>query len=320
MMHLTRLFLLALAVLLPACTVLDPDQELSCGLRRRTEVPVAVVGNVPLITVGINGRQTVLILDTGAQSMLLTQGAVKRLELRTDARSPITVRGTGGETRSWPAVLQGFRLGDVALPDQLAAVLPFELPNVGPLKPEGLLGVDVLGRFEVDLNLPARRMALYSGRACPDEVLPLQGPFTEAEAPSARRNRLSIAAELDGQPMVALLDSGSQNTIVSMAAAVRVGVDPMVVAQGPVRLLSGAGPRPVEAHLHRFRQLQIAGETGREPLLTVKPQEVVDEDDMIIGMDYMSSRRIWLAYPRRKVFIQRPLRSATPVAMLRTGG
>jgi predicted aspartyl protease len=302
------LFLLLL--LLPACAVLDPDQEVSCGLRLRTEIPVTILRNVPLVVVNINGLPATLILDTGAQTMLLTQSAVKRLGLRTDGRAPMTVRGTGGETRSWPAILQRFAVGDVALPDQHAAVLPFDLPEIAGTRPEGLLGVDVLARFEVDLDMPGRRMALYSGRACEGEPLPMPGRIVEVEAPTARRNRLVIEAELDGRPMTALLDSGTQDSIV-MAQAARL--TPKMLAGDPRVMLRGAGPELAEGRRHRFERLVLAGESFREVRLTVM-QRQSDEDDMIIGMDYMAGRRIWLAYPRRKVFIQRLARPGVPVA------
>ncbi len=299
-----------LLLLLPGCAVLDPDQEVSCGLRLRTEVPVTVIRNVPFVVVAINGLPATLILDTGAQTMLLTQSAVKRLGLRTDSRAPVTVRGTGGQTRSWPAILQRFAVGEVALPDQHAAVLPFDLPEIGGTRPEGLLGVDVLSRFEVDLNLPQRRMVLYSGRPCEGEPLPMPGRILEVEAPSARRNRLVIQAELDGRPLTALLDSGTQDSIVMAEAA---GLTLAMLADSPLVMLRGAGPQLTEGRRHRFARLLLGDEQFRDVRLTVMHRQS-DEDEMIIGMDYMAARRIWLAYPRRKVFIQRPAAVRTPVA------
>lgn len=300
------LLLLLLLFFLPACAILDPDQEVSCGLRLRTDVPLTVIRNVPMVIVGINGQAATLIVDTGAQTMLLSQSAVKRLGLRTDSRAPVVVRGTGGETRSWPAILQRFSLGEVALPDQHAAVLPFDLPEIAGTRPDGLLGADVLGRFEVDLNTPQRRMLLYSGRPCADDPSPLPGRSIEVDASAlSRRNRLVIPAELDGRAMSALLDSGSQLSIVMTQAALEAGLDRDALAAAPVMMLSGAGPQLTEGRRLRFRQLILAGETLPAPFLTVMARQS-DEDDMIIGMDYMATRRIWFAYPRRKLFIQRP--------------
>jgi predicted aspartyl protease len=303
--------LLLLSLLLPACAVLDPDQELSCGLQLRAEVPVTILRNVPLVVVEINGLPATLILDTGAQTMLLTQAAVTRLGLRTDSRAPVKVSGIGGASLNWPAIVRRFAIGGLALPDQLASVHAIGLGEVGGIQPDGLLGADVLGRFEVDLDMPGKRLALYGGRACEDETLPMQGRIVEVAAPGSRRNRLVIEADLDGRKMTALLDSGAEASVVMAQATL---LTPEALQADPKVMLRGTGPELTEGRRHMFDRLEVAGQGFRRVLLTVM-QRQANEDDMIIGMDYMAARRIWLAYPRRKVFIQRPGPVRTPVAL-----
>ena len=64
---------LTLALLLPACAI-DPSG--SCALQRVAELPLQVLGTVPLVTADINGRRANLVLDTGSDLTVLNRAAV----------------------------------------------------------------------------------------------------------------------------------------------------------------------------------------------------------------------------------------------------
>lgn len=304
---------LLLLALLSACAQPDPLEGIPCGMLMLAEMPVTMAGGVPLVLVTIAGRPATMVLDTGAQRTLLTKSAVTRLGLRSDARQITVISGVGGSSRNFPTILTGFNVGGQRLADQTALALPFDLPSIAGLTVDGLLGVDVLGRFELDLDLPHRRVALYGGRLCPGEAIALPGPLDELPVPRINRNRLVITAKLDGTPMSALLDTGAAGMIVMTPAMRRAGTRPESLQADPTVVLSGVGPAPVRARQHRFTSLALGSETLDHPLIEVTEPLTGDswwqflepeDDDMIIGSAYLATHRFWFAYPRRRVLRQ----------------
>jgi predicted aspartyl protease len=279
-----------------------------CGLTLRTTVPIALERNIPFVVATINARPVTMIIDTGAQTMLLTADAVHRFGLATDGRAPMTVRGTGGESRSFPAILRRFAIGSLALPDQHAAVLPFDLPTVGLLQPDGLIGADVLSRYEIDLDLPRHRITFLAGHACPTDPPPWAGAMMlPLDGERARHGRFIVPVTLNGRALRALIDTGSQGSVVSTAAARALGVRSGDLDGTPADTLRGAGPAATPAHRHGFDELDVGGEAIRRPTLLVADTPSNDYD-MILGTDYLALRRMWLAYARGVVFIARPAR------------
>jgi clan AA aspartic protease (TIGR02281 family) len=295
-----RFIILASLALLAACA--EPPRELPCGLLHAAELDVVSAGRAPLVNVSINGQSAALIMDTGAQTSVLTRAAVQRLGLKSDLKAPITLRGAGGETRNWPAIVTGLTIGPMRLPDRTAAVLPFDLPEIAGQKTDGLLGMDILGKFEIDLNLPQKRVGLYLGQVCPAEVLPVAGRPIAIEPAGLRRGRMVIEVQLDGRTLSAMLDTGNDRTIVMTEAVLPGGLTREMLARDPVVNLRGAGPDITAARLHRFAGLAIGPERFGSPQVQVMNRQG-DEDDMIIGSDYLASRRLWLAYPRQKLFL-----------------
>jgi hypothetical protein len=58
----------------------------------------------------------------------------------------------------------------------------------------------------------------------------------------------------------------------------------------------------VTGHLHRFSKLAIGAEVIRDPEVVVSNLQLADAD-MIIGMDIIGSRRLWLSYGSHKIFL-----------------
>lgn len=296
--------------------------EVSCGLRPVAEVKVALTGNVPLMVVEANGQLATMVLDTGAQRTLFTQKAVQRMGLKIDPKLAVTISGVGGSTQNRPAFATRFGIGGIALPDQRVLVLPYSLPVIGGEEVDGLLGADVLGHYEVDLDLPHRRVGLYAGQPCAGEALPMPGEIVAFPSAGRARERMTVELRLDGAPMRGLLDTGAASTVVTLQAMERAGTPQAALAADREIALHGAGPNAARAWVHRFALLELAGERFARPVLQVTASPEAERDisllapedemDMIVGSDYLRSHRLWLAYARGKVFYQRP--GAGPVA------
>jgi predicted aspartyl protease len=275
-----------------------------CGQTPRAVVPVELADGIPVVQMTINERPARMILDTGAQTFVLTETAVARLELATHTSVPIDISGTGGSSRRFAAVMRGIELAPgFRLPDTYAAVIPRRLPEVGGIPVDGLLGVGVLNRWEIDLDLPASRMVLHEGRACSGPPAAFGSRVTEFKNIATQGGRFAIPVTLDDRRLVALLDTGAQSSIVGIGPAAARGVTQAMLDADPEQKLTGVGADVVQARRHRFRELRIGDDIARLPVLTVTPQNL-GPNEGIIGFDYLVHRRLWLSAARNLVFIR----------------
>ena len=296
-------FVLLILALTSCSTPRDNFDFDTCGIRPRTKLPIEIAAAVPLVKASINGAPARFILDTGSEEVVLTGPAVQRLGLASDPRRMITTRGAGGESRRPAAIIHAMRLGGLDVPDHLAPVLPRALPLVGGGRPDGLLGVTLLSAFELDLDFPNRALTLYAGRLCPATVVPnWRGRYSTLDAAASVRGRFIVPIRVDGHAMSALIDTGTQTSVMATDAAAVAGVDAAALAHDPRTELRGAGPALVTTHVHVFPEVGLGDAVYHHvPLLVA--DRVAGNPDVILGMDYLAAHRLWLSYARRRVFI-----------------
>jgi predicted aspartyl protease len=147
---------LSLLVLVVGCASSTPDTPVPVTF----EIPIQVISNVVLVAASVNGGgSAIFLVDTGASSTILTPRLLKRLEVVVPADAPrrqLTVMG--GEKLDVPFIrIATIAIGDAVVKDQEVGV--YEI-NPNAALPEGVLGGDILHRFRVTLDRPAKRMRL----------------------------------------------------------------------------------------------------------------------------------------------------------------
>jgi hypothetical protein len=161
-----RRFLLVLVFFgLAGCASGDPGRNAAngaCPLIRLAEIPMETHGNLLFVRAQVLGAPVVLLLDTGAQRTLLTEAAVDRLHLPRDYHHATRMSGIGSSpTAAWNARLpEGLTLGGARIPIDTVTVGRFSIGNVAGLA-DGLLGVDIMRAFDLDLDMANHRLTLY---------------------------------------------------------------------------------------------------------------------------------------------------------------
>jgi predicted aspartyl protease len=286
--------LLLLPLLLAACG--NPH----CGLTPVATLPIALTRAQPLVEIGINGHTARVLLDTGAAHSVLTRAAAMRLGLRMKPGVITASQGVGGISRDFAVIATDLRLGALALGDRVTDVVRDRIGVPGGPGPDGLLGIDILRAYDLDLDFARRTLTLYRGPACPDVPLPMPGPATVVETALSAQGHLVMRAALDGRPVLAMLDTGSQHSVVTARAA---ALSPAELAGDRKVTLFGVGPASADAYLHRFASITIGRQTIRDPRLIVLDSAAPDYD-MIIGMDYLAGRRLWISAATGRIFLR----------------
>jgi Aspartyl protease len=125
------------------------------------------------------------------------------------------------------------------------------------------------------------------------------------------RNALLLPVSLDGQHLVAELDTGTSLSIVTSDAALKTGLRPEALAADPAVKLRGANPGTSTQPLHRFREIGIGEDTFPDPLLLVGGVQG-GPWDMLLGTDYLRGKRVWLSYATGRIFISPPVGAVVP--------
>lgn len=278
--------------------------RVSCRLVRQAEIPVETGGTLALVSPEIDGTPMVFVLDTGAETSVLSTAALKRLGIAFDFRRQARLNGVGAALTTVTATIGRLRLGGLVIRDHRVAVDPHLLAGSGGARPDGMLGADILSRYDIDLDLPRRTMTLYRARPCAGATPPWSFPYLRAPA-ARRRNQLMIPITLDGHPIAAAIDTGTTAAIIVGArAARRTGVTARMLARDRIARIGGFAAPKVAIRLHRFEALRVGDDLVRDPLLPVAP--LPPGIDALIGLGYLRHHRLWLAYASAHVFIAKP--------------
>jgi hypothetical protein len=296
-------------VLLLACLLMPLTAGAVCVVDDKAIVPLGFNGGAITVPVEVNGIVATLILDTGAQRSMVTEEAVHRLDLARDEWVGTTMRGVGGIESRPNADPRSLTLGGVALVrrtlnhDTSLTVGVIPRTRVGNLLIDGVLGRDFLSLFDLDLDVPGRRLTLYQVRDCAGRFLPWQGGYAAVPVTLPAENALVVPVTLDATPLRALLDTGASSSLVAAPGLFRLGLQAASFAGDPADRVSGLGPHMVTMYRHKFRSLRVGGETTDSPVIWTAPVHLTPIVDMLLGAEWLTGRRIWISFATRQLFV-----------------
>jgi predicted aspartyl protease len=295
----------ALASALGGVAAAADTRAVGCGTSRVGEITVATLRNAPIVTLVANGAPVTLLLDTGAEWTILTPAAAKRVGAQTPRiEFDRQIRGLSGSLATNEVELRSFTAGGTAIPWRRVRVASLNMPDVfsGPL--DGVLGADTLSSFDIDLDLPRHRMVFYGRQSCPSAAPAWAEPYATIAARKTFSNHLSFPAQLDGRQIDTFIDTGAQLSVLSSKAALALGVTDAALSRDRATVTLGAAAERLNSHLHRFSHMEVGGEVVRNPALIVADVSLRDAD-LVLGIDFLASRRIWLSYGSQQIFLSR---------------
>jgi len=276
---------------------------LGCSTKLLGKIVVATLNRVPFVTLSANGHSVMLILDTGAERTVLTPEAAKQIGAqRPGVEFQRRVRGIGGDLASHEIELRTFAAGKVPIPWRRLLVSPVRTAKIFPTPLDGLLGADVLSDFDVELDLRRQSLGLYQKQACPSAAPNWAGPYSSISTGLSPGGRFFYPVQLDGHRFTATIDTGSQLTVLATASAHAMGVTEAALSRDRSIAMQGVAGDPQSSRIHRFDELQLGDFVVRNPEIAVADIKL-SEADLVLGVDLLSSQRLWLSYGSRRIFI-----------------
>ncbi|NMM03321.1 clan AA aspartic protease [Paraburkholderia sp. RP-4-7] len=281
----------------------QPDNN--CHLTKDATLPLTEISGHYHVPVDIGGQTFLMVVDSGAEDTVLTPEAADLLHLSTDMSKADVIRGVGDTRSVYPRVLPSLKFGTEEWPNTRVEVanLLTAAERAAPSVPIGLIGARILSRYDVEFDFPAKTMTLYTAQGCTGRFVPWVGNYDAYSPIATPRNRFILSLALNGRPIKAVLDTGASRSLLKHAALQAVDVDEAALASD--RQLSGTGVagNSIHVYVHRFDSLRVGRANLRNAPIEVGDAALSDSD-MLLGMDFLRWRRVWLSYSTGSVFMQ----------------
>lgn len=322
-----------LGPVLAAVLALCGPARAGCFVGLVTKVPLTQKGRELRVPVSMNGEQGDFILDTGTTMTTLAPPFAGRakvsLDINASGSDVNTFNGysahsarmgfVGALGESLPvnmARAHRIDVGTINFNDWEFAVLPKEAGGVPPIDADGLLGMDFLHYFDIDLDLEAGTMTLWHLQDCTDihpewhtddyVAIPLQHTAGQ---------RVTMPIYIDGAFLNVLLDTGAGGVWLTHDAAIKAGATDATLAADLAPNQTG-GARGVGSAKHTFKQLLLGKSVFDNAVVRVATpnNHLFEQADGLIGWKLLSARKIWLSYTTNTLFVQMNSQTAAPIS------
>ncbi|MBD8899510.1 aspartyl protease family protein [Rhodanobacter sp. DHG33] len=274
-----------------------------CKLAKYGTLPVEVVGERATTQIKINGVDTRLILDTGAEFNFMSRANADALGLRLyPAPFGFHMGGVGGSASAQIAKIKDFGLLGTDFHD-----IPFLVG--GSDSGEGLLGASLLDVVDLEIDLAQGKLTLFKSDGCGKTELAYWATgrsYNVADLqPSANRydNRSFVDVTINGKVVHALLDTGAPVTVLGRRAAERVGIDlngPGVKAGGGTH---GIGTKTYRTWIVPIDTFSVGTETIQHSQMQVMDGNIGNgSTDMLLGIDFVLAHHMYIANSQGKIY------------------
>ena len=288
--------------LLIVCVCASPA-EAACTLHHIAELPVTMIANRPLVPANINGVDVTFIADSGAFYSMITPEGAKQLHLPiSPVPHGLRIQGVGGSPRVSIAKVETFALDGSNTSNMEFIVGGNDIGSSAT----GVLGQNVLGTADVEYDIANGRIRLIRPIGCEDESLaywatakPVSRMAIETLDAAGRHTTGSV--EVNGVLVQAAFDTGASHTLLSLLAAQRAGIKLDGSDVTFAGYVGGVGPSRVKTWMVTVESLQIGAEAMKNARVRIGDIDLGDID-MLIGIDFFRSHRVYVANSQHKVY------------------
>jgi predicted aspartyl protease len=283
------------------------EQGGSCDLVKVGQVQLEPRGRLFTVPVTVNDRPIHMLLDTGARASILTEAAVKRLSVTRDGRTATVVTGMSGGSMRTDANIDSMRLGDAPLDLRRIPVAYFgDYRGI-----DGIIGLDVLRDYDLDIDAPKHVLTLYRIRQCERADPPWDEPAIPIAGTSTMTGWMDIPFEINGSAQTAMVDTGSSYTEIAPRLLRRIGLSAQDLANDRTLNLHVVAGDDVQVQVHRFQTIRIGAIAMNDTTVVVLAKDPPALSggrrfhEAMIGQDFLGTRRVWFSFKTDRLYISR---------------
>lgn len=279
-----------------------------CKLGAMLIIPITMHGLQPLVSVQINGTDTLFLADSGAFYSMISPAAAAELKLKLrPGPFGLIVQGVGGETRQADlAVVQKMTFGGVTF------TRPWEFLVGGGDVGEGasgILGQNVFRAGDVEYDLAGGVIRLWKPEGdCRSTRLVYwlkdgqEYSLMDIQWATPQIPHTLGEATLNGHRIRVMFDTGAATSMLTLRAAERAGMktdSPGVVFAG---LSHGISRGTVKTWIAPFENFKLGDEEIRHTHLRFGDFDLGNDAEMLIGADFFLSHRVYVASSQHRLY------------------
>jgi predicted aspartyl protease len=282
-----------LAAALLASGVAQADGE-KCSLGRFAALPITIddAGGIA-VPMNIDDQKQNMLIDTGGIYSMLTNAAAARLGLKPKMLWGVSFTMWGGRTLDHYVTTHSFEIAGGKGHDRDFVILPDDLLPPGV---DGILGPDIMQVFDIEFDFAAGKVGLFSQKHCEGKVVYwTQDPFAVVPFKMDESWHIKIAVQLDGQEVLAILDTGAYRSAMSLETAEDMfKIDPAVLTKNNGR--------------HPFKTLTLQGVSVNNPDIVLVPDDSSKvmggyrQPKLILGMGVLRQLHVYIAYKEHNIY------------------
>jgi predicted aspartyl protease len=278
-----------------------------------------------LIPVSINGEPKNFILDTGAYFTQVARPVVEELKLPM-LQGNFEMFDLAGNISRDVASVKEFQVAHMRGHDLQFPVSPI------PAKIEGLLALDHFTTMDMDVDFGTDTLSLFTQDHCEGAIQYWPGPPPGVLPFTLNGYHVVVPVMLDGHEERALIDTGAGTTIINQAEEDRVFGLHLGDTDTPERGVLN-GDATLKTYTHRFKTLSFGDVAVTNPMVRIIPnavgrnaekaqlvgdrakseKDLIQKQDMIIGMDVLRKLHLYIAFGERKIYVA-PASAPAPAA------
>jgi predicted aspartyl protease len=279
----------------------------TCTLSSLTTIPLTIAGSRLYVPVSMNETQGLFLVDTGSQLTLLTSAFAAQSHVGLDRHAGQEVLSGLGGRETLPVNMAHARridVGKIAFNDWEFAVVPPEAGGLGKTAHEGILGMDFLHYFDIDMDLAAGTLTLWRLTGCKDIYPEWKGDYDAIPLKHTPQQSVTIPIFIDNAFLDVAFDTGADGAWLTHSAAARAGATDAMLAKDAESGAGGIGGR-VPAVNHRFQLLMVGSGQFPNPTIGVESETSRREYvDGLVGWRFLNARKIWISYATDTLFVQ----------------
>ncbi len=275
--------------------------QAQCQMRTLT-LPVRIVDARPIATVGVNGTDLNMLVDSGAFFSMLPHSTAEQLKLRMRSLPDgFQVHGYTGRIEAKLTRVEKVKLQTVEIPDVDFIVGGNEL-GAGI---QGILGRNFLSMADTEYDLAhgVVRLTFPKGDCANTNFAYWAGDAPVIEAPLVKSDVFDTAIRVDtrinGKRVRAMLDTGAPRTALELKIARKAGVKEEALSF--IGETGGAGQGKARAWVGTVALFELGGEKIQNNRIMIDDVEHADSD-MLIGLDYFLSHRVYVSRLQKTLY------------------
>jgi len=299
------------------CVIAPAAANAECRMSPVSHLPFTYAHGHLHVPVTLDQKPADMIFDTGSFTTIVTNAAADRLQLAhmhgDYAGGPLanggqiaTFYGIGGGSSAMAVTARTVDIGGLK-----ARNFNLYAADFGGRFSDGLLSVDVISKYDVDLDFPENQIVLYYPLGdCRAPAAFLEGPLYAAPLlPFGDDRRPRVTVSIGGHDVIAMVDTGASSSAIFRHTAERLGIEMQSLALNPHFKSRGVGADTVNTVTHVFPSVAI-GELSVENMRVDILDDHAGEDnvEMLLGNNFQRAVHLWISYSSGTLIMQAPPR------------